>query len=463
MKYIRSIFLLLTLLNFVTVQGQENNIKGAISTVDSASLTILNLYPDSFPNVSVVFKAETKDGKPIWDLTKERMKATENDYECEVVSLEQVSKNRPINLGVVIDHSGSMEWDESQFYDSKGKPLFSYTANWDIIYPKGYVPPIESAKSAIKEFIKSFNFQKDYISVIGFSTRVDKRLPLTQNVTEINSIVDEMKADSATALYDAIIAGIEEMVDHEGVNVLVALTDGHDNSSISKWSDVIEKANAHEIPIYMVGLGNVNADTLRVIADSTKGKFYHVKSSKSLGEIYTQISMQVQAFYDLIYRSENFSSSDTIRNVRLSFDLDNSHNVADSLGFDLPYEVVTYLKQKEEEIKREKEYRLYGGTVGIITLIAAGTLLLHFRRRKKNKLLIKKLYPNPSNGEINLEYDGLSGLLQIYNYNGQIEKIIPLTAGKKQFDLSDLPDGNYIARIQSDRGRSNSIKFKIQK
>jgi Ca-activated chloride channel family protein len=458
MTYIKPIILTLLFISTLVVNGQENKIRGSISTYDTANLSILNIYPDSFPNVSVIFKAETQEGYPIWDLTKEKMTVKENDQKCDVISLEQISKNKAINLGVVFDHSGSMEHDESQFQVSKRMTVYRYDANFNLIYPKDYIPPIERAKSAVKEFVTSFNFDKDFISIIGFSTSVDKVAPLTQDINEINSIVDEMKADYSTALYDALIRGIEEISYSKGVNVLVALTDGHDNSSISTWSEVIKRANLNEIPIYIIGLGDVNVDTLQIISDSTNGKFYHIKSSKSLAEIYTLISTQVQAYYELVYFSENFSSIDTDRKVELSFDIDSIYLVSNAADISLPAEVVNYLAQKE----KEKEYLMYGG-IGVAILITVGTIALYFRRKRKMRPTITNIFPNPSNGKINLEFEDLSGELQVINLEGEIVKTIPIDVGIKEFDLTDLVDGNYIARIQSDNYQSKGVKLIIKK
>src|SRR5688572_5608840 len=100
MKNIIALFLATTF--SLVVVGQTQIVKGNLSTVDTADLTILNIYPDSFPNVSVVFKAETRKGEPVWNLTVEKMIVKENAQNCDVISLEQISKYKPINLGIVI-------------------------------------------------------------------------------------------------------------------------------------------------------------------------------------------------------------------------------------------------------------------------------------------------------------------------------------------------------------------------
>lgn len=456
MKNIITLFL--ATLFSLSVFGQTEKVKGNLSTADTADLTILNIYPASFPNVSVVFKAETRTGEPVWNLTKEKMNVKENSQNCELISLEQISKNKPINLGIVIDHSGSMMEDTSQLLDKDGVALYTLDANFNVVLPKGYISPLDNAKTAVKNFVKSFDSKKDFISITGFSNTVDRKLSLSQNTGEINSIVDSMQANYSTALYDAMITSIDEIKNSTGVKVLVVLTDGQDNSSKSKWNDVVDEATKEDIPIYIIGLGNVNKDTMQLIAKSTKGQFYFTQSSSSLNTVYAAISKQVQAFYNLVYSSPNFSSADSTRQIELSFEIDNVFLVTNPATLNLPSEVVAFIEGQE----KQKEYLLYSG-IGTAILIAAGAILFYYRSKKKNQPTIKNLFPNPSNGNVNLDFFSGSGQLQIINLSGQVAKTIEINGNESQFDISDLQDGNYIAIIQANGQESNAIKFILKR
>ena len=121
MRLCKNALLLLIAVNIsAVVFGQTDKVQGTLSAVDTAEITILSIYPESFPNVSVVFKAERRNGDPVWNLTKEKMKVRENSQNCDVISIEQISRNRPINLGIVIDHSGSMTQDAVVLFKKHG-------------------------------------------------------------------------------------------------------------------------------------------------------------------------------------------------------------------------------------------------------------------------------------------------------------------------------------------------------
>lgn len=453
MKHLTLVFTLL----FLTLGfGQTDKVQGTLSSVDTADLSILNIFPESFPKVSVVFKAQTRKGEPVWDLTKEKMKVKENSQDCEVILLEKVSKNNPINLGIVIDHSGSMI---GELFDEVGDPLFPFDDYFFPIFPEGYKTPLDNAKLAVKKFVTTFNVKKDFISILGFADVVDIKIPLTQDREKINAALDSMQADFSTALYDAMITGIEEIKKADGIKVLIVLTDGHDNNSRSSINDIIKKAKQEDIPIYIIGLGDVNKELLQQIATATKGQFYFTESASSLDEIYATISKQIQAFYNLVYISPNLSSIDATREVELSFDIDGVFLVTDASSLDLPKEVVVHLAKKE----KEREYLIYGGSTVIVILLSSGLLLFYSRRKKKNKPIINKLFPNPSSGTIHLDYQSNQGQLIITSLTGNVVKNIEINGSETQFELSDLQDGNYVATLHSEGQQSNAMKFIIKR
>jgi Ca-activated chloride channel family protein len=423
--------------------AQNHKVKGGLSSQDTADLTILNIYPDSFPTVSVVFRAERRKGEPVWGLTKEKMKVNENGKPCQVISVEPISKHKPISLGIVIDHSGSMSYDALDIYVDPNSLQDA---------------PIDHAKVAVKKFVAGFNNKKDKISIVGFSSFVDHILPLTQDTSIINKVVDSMYADDYTALYDAMMVGISQISNEGSLRVLVVLTDGQDNSSSASQNDVIQRALKEDIPIYIIGLGMVDNDTLQHLASKTHGQYFYTRSSSSLKDIYALISQRVQAYYDLIYTSDNIASGDSSRVIELSFDVDSLYLSTQGDTMQLPAEVLAHLQSKV----KQKDYYIYGATA-LATLTGVGVLLFFFLARKKKKIAILKLYPNPSQGIVNLEFDSPAGSLLVADINGYFRLEQPMDGDKIQVDWSHLADGEYLAWIYADGERSERVKFIIKR
>lgn len=441
-------FLLIT---SFSILGQNAPIRSSISSESGNDFSILNVYPDEFPAVSVVFKAELDDN-PIWDLSIDDIIVEEGLERCEKISLEQISEKEAIKIVLVFDHSESMKYDRSKLFDEQGLPLFTYDENYQIVLPDNYVAPIDLAKSAVKEFISSFDAQKDFLGLIGFSTEVDIKVPLTQDIPNLVSIIDTIEGTASTALFDAIDEGMNIMDVEDGIKIVVVLTDGIDNASKIMSEDVIENALEKEIPIYMIGLGEVNKDVLNTIAENTNGEFFHTNNSNSLDSIYNVVSSKIQAFYDLRYESPNLSSIEKTRTIKLIYDIDQIQT--DSASFELPEDVIVYLAQKE----KEKKQMIFGGIL-IFGLLAGGVLFARFRKKKTNYHIVK-IYPNPSAGKFNLIHTAKKGMIIISDENGMIVQKTSVSSFNESIDLSGF-NGIFYLQIETGDRYSNLAKIII--
>jgi Ca-activated chloride channel family protein len=449
-----------SLLFLFSVQGllAQDSINASLNAGDTVKVSVLKIFPKEFPNVSVVFKAESRKGVPLWGLKKEAVRISENTRECQVVSLEPVSKNKAINLSVVVDHSGSMMMEgQMQLYDSLGNPLFKIGDNGQILLPADLISPMENAKSALRAFVSSFDFAKDQMAITGFAEVVDDPLPLTKDAQQLRMCIDSFSADGSTAFYDAVIKGIDELQNADGIKVLVAMTDGQDNSSKASWEDVVNYAVKKEIPVYIIGLGYVNTDTLSMIAERTAGKFYYTRSSSSLSDVYAAISRQVQSFYDLVYSSPNLASADSSRQLTITFVNDTLNAESGTLQMSIPITVLQLLKEKETE----REYLIYGG-IAVATVIAGAALLFYFRRSKKKRPEIKRVWPNPGDGNLNFQISSGPGNMELLDLSGKTIADIRISGMEMSADFSKVQPGTYMLVITSEGMRSNAMKVIIQ-
>lgn len=117
LKSLRLFNLCLFLLFASPIFGQEQIVDLSLESAEN-SLRILNTFPDSFPQISVVFKAEKK-GQPVWDLKLPDLSIYENDLECEKISLEPISKRKPIKPTTLVHRKSKsaslstiLTWDQ---------------------------------------------------------------------------------------------------------------------------------------------------------------------------------------------------------------------------------------------------------------------------------------------------------------------------------------------------------------
>lgn len=402
-------FLLIVLLTTFTCTVLAQNIETEIKAENVFELSIIDIYPENYPEVSVIFQAKNKNGKPLWLLTKSEMTISENGDRCEVLRLVNITTRKPLNIALVFDHSGSMVDDPNQRPEGVSTMQEIYFNGGTL--PEGYIMPIEHAKNGVYRFISDNHNEEDSVLFIGFSSEVDKPSPLTNDLSTIKPYIDKTEPSGRTAFYDALYQSIEQLKSRTSKPVIVSITDGGDNSSIHTHEEIIELAQKHEIPIYIIGLGDVEKFYLKELASATDGFFYYTNSPDQLETIYRNIKEQLRSIYQVDYHSlsEDFISEDRI--LKFSFLNDTLTFSNPSSKFSLPDEAIAYIEKKEaerlEEIEFEKQEALnrkilLGGIGGGILLLGIGSFILI--RRRKVKVKIEQLSPNPFQEKVTIHY-----------------------------------------------------------
>ena len=180
----------------------------------------------------------------------------------------QLLKQPAVNLiSLVIDRSGSM----------KGQPL-------------------AQAKMGAKAFIQQM-WADDRASVIEFGSQVNLVTSTTRSKADLQNAIGQLKAEGATALYDAIARATLLLAHQTGAKIVVFLTDGSDNSSRYTLSD-LQKMNVSEgVFIYGIGLGRVDEEKLRKLATATGGTLELTRDSTELKDLYLRVLEQYYQKY----------------------------------------------------------------------------------------------------------------------------------------------------------------------
>ena len=344
----KSLFFIFLLLHF-SMFSQDKIVDTQV--ISDNEINILYVSPDSFPQVSIVFEA-LKNNLPIFNLNKSSIEVYEDDKPCHILKLTSVTQNQPFYITMIIDHSGSMQYDPIQLIDSNTGELLPSVVelNGEIIqFPDNYISPLEKAKSLTKQFVKDFDLNKDKFQVIGFSNSVDIKTSFYSDTNLIFNALDSMKVDSSTAFYDAISAGLDAT--KNGISIIVALTDGNDNSSSTSIRKVIRKSKKSNTPLILIGLGVVDVELLNELADKTNGRFYHAKNTLELNSIYRNIQNQIKSIYDLKYSSESLVFEDSTQQINLSFKIDSANYVKRNIKYSVPEIAYEYIKKKQKKRK----------------------------------------------------------------------------------------------------------------
>ena len=104
----------------VALLAQSETQIAEIELIDTGFIEVIEVLPDSFPKIELVLRVTDQRQNPIWNLSNDGFTMIENGRAAEILNVYQISKDKSINIGLVLDESGSMEIDESQLYDAYG-------------------------------------------------------------------------------------------------------------------------------------------------------------------------------------------------------------------------------------------------------------------------------------------------------------------------------------------------------
>jgi hypothetical protein len=174
---------------------------------------------------------------------------------------------------LVIDNSGSIDPTSLKFVQNT---LTKFVSNMPVVY---------EAK------------------VIRFSDTIQLKTPFLKDKQELIRHVNEPKPQGNTALFDAIIVGVQELIDPEfeiPLRFTVVLTDGKDNrSNISRDEfkhKIIRMCRENYIPLFIVGVTD-EVDS-QLLEEITKfGMFQHIKRFPNIDRAFDLILKVIKDTY----------------------------------------------------------------------------------------------------------------------------------------------------------------------
>lgn len=196
----------------------------------------------------------------------------------------QLNEAEALNINMVADVSGSMD----------GSPL-------------------REAKEIMSNFIGSVQFDAgDQVELISFSTGVFLEQEFTGDGQALTSRIQSLQTDNMTSLYDALYTAVTRTASQSGAKCVIAFTDGKDNYSSCSFQEVISVATRYHVPIFIIGVGDVDSAELQSMADQTGGLYFNINNISSMQDIYDEIYRQEKELYLIEFTDESgMDMSDT--------------------------------------------------------------------------------------------------------------------------------------------------------
>lgn len=243
-----------------------------------------------------------RSGHFVDHLSKNNFRVFENGRQREIVVFDQ--GDLPITVGLVVDHSGSME--------SK----------------------LSEVNAAAAAFAKSSNAQ-DQLFVVNFNDAVTftlpPRLPFTSDVPTLQTAMGEAGARGNTALYDAIIDSLDHLkLSNQQRQALIVVTDGGDNASEHSFQQMLaramkSKAQIYCIAIYDSGDRDARPTELKKLAKTTGGEAYFPRSIGEVSEISQAIADRLRKQYTLGIIPGDGTAANRWRSIRVLATSPGSH------------------------------------------------------------------------------------------------------------------------------------------
>ncbi len=202
----------------------------------------------------------------------------------------------PVTVGLIVDHSRSM-----------GAKLPDVVA-------------------AVTFFVHSSNPQ-DEMFVVDFNDDVSIELmrgkAFSNDPRDLKEALTAVSARGRTALYDAVSEGLHHLqYGHLEKKALIIISDGGDNASHLKYSQILAQARQSQAVIYSIALLGAdneeeNPAVLRHLCKDTGGIAYFPHTGESVASASAQIARDLREQYTLGYPPPIMNSSDAFRKVQV--------------------------------------------------------------------------------------------------------------------------------------------------
>lgn len=406
----------------------------------AATLTIAAAQALDPPEVRVLFRANDTSGHAVWGLEAFDCAVYEAGSPAEVVSFRPINEPGSVRLAVPLDFSSSMGYDSLQLA-AMGISDVSGLRH----YPPGYVTPLEHAKAGLKRFLAQ---QSEDVEVIVFNHNVHNLADHTSSRDTVEMILDQLYPDGGTAFFDAVAVGIAALLeDAEAgeVQAVVALTDGVDGGSATPLDTCIARAQAAMIPVFTIGLGGADRSVLQQLSGQTGGQSFFTNDPAQLTAVYDSIQQALQSYYELTYRSESvLALGDSLPQIVLHFpQLDLAADFP-ATG-DTPRAILEALKPKAPQS--------FPWAAGVLVAVGVAGGLAYAFRRRRSQLRIERLYPNPANGPVTVEFSGRANRIRVFDLGGREQLAAAVAdASPLTLDVHALPSGVYVVRLEGPDG-----------
>ncbi len=215
--------------------------------------------------------AVTRGGRPVAGLTAADFTVTDNGVTQRIESAE--AEDAAISVQLVLDTSSSVSGPRLQRL-------------------------IEASAGLLNALRPS-----DRAGLITFSTSVDVRVPMTNDIERVTRAVGTVRGTGATSLRDAVALALEG-AGAEGTRLLILVfSDGADTASWLRGDDIVESARRSGAVVHLVEIPGPDGTSpfSMALTKAGGGRVYSASSESQLGQLFTRALAEMRARYVLTF------------------------------------------------------------------------------------------------------------------------------------------------------------------
>ena len=262
-------------------------------------ITNLNSVKASQPRddaVALTVTVMDEEGRFISGLQQSDFRVVVNNVPLPIISFRKSVE--PLSVGILLDASGSVLSSNSIGTIRKHHLM-----------------------AGVARFLELDNPSNEYF-VIGFSTKPQLLLDWTADHHSVVEKLGSMESKGPTALYDACYPGIQKVMQgHYPRHIVILISDGIDNMSKHKFTEVRDLLKNSDVLLYSIGikddntygssLGQEGEGILEELSYVSGGKAFFPrideKKSAQANEVFELISDELSAQYTVVVRPEKSS------------------------------------------------------------------------------------------------------------------------------------------------------------
>jgi VWFA-related protein len=202
---------------------------------------------------------------------------------------------------------------------------------------------LEEVQNAANRFINRLP-RGDAARIGFFHNRVVFGPRFTDNMNEHVAMINQMRPQRSTHLYDALLASFDELSTVQDRKALIVFTDGDDEGSETSMEEALEASRRANVSVYSVGLLGwsatggmvINEGLLTQVAEYTGGRAFFPTDEDEMRDAFDTIAEELHRQYRMAYFPPTTEDVDGWRDIEVRMTSRENLIVRTRLGYYRP-------------------------------------------------------------------------------------------------------------------------------